>query len=130
MKNKLIQQHRNLLTKLNEWYQCMPFDALNEIHNEDIITTSSKENVSIEELLTDLRNEWFELQTEEKLAWMELLYDKYQSFVPKAYSSKDVLKLYSDDFARGTYWEDICEAVGANASIENLTIEFTDYNQD
>ena len=124
MKNNLTQQYESLSTQLNEWYQCMPFDALNEIHFEDIISTSSKENVSIDELLYDLRSEWHRLPFEEKIGWVETLYNKYQAFAPKGSFGKNVLSLYADEFNKISSWIDICEVVGANPLESSLDLEF------
>jgi hypothetical protein len=127
MKSSIHQSYEDLNTKLNEWYGCMPYGALSKIHQEDVLSLmSNRTDEEIEEIITDLRFEWFAMSTDEKIEAYEFLNEEYKMFVPQSPKKVNILNLYADDFRRDTYWEDICEVVGADASSDNISIQFTE----
>jgi hypothetical protein len=56
--------HENLFTELFEWYQCQPFFVLNKIHNLDLF---SEPEETIEQTLDELRDEWHEIELEDRV---------------------------------------------------------------
>jgi hypothetical protein len=39
------------------------------------------------------------------------------------------LILYADDFCKNTIWEQICVAIGADASFDKLTLTISDFEE-
>jgi hypothetical protein len=104
----------------------MPYEALNEIHHEDVYGNTigiSPENLI--EYLYELRGEWFEMSTDDKMECYVNLNEKYKSHFPLKSTNENVLSLYSDDFEKSHTWEDVCEIVGANPEYDNVSIKFT-----
>lgn len=138
MKKPIEQAYQALNIQLNEWYQCMPYEALSEIHQEDVYAnTLNRSEEFVNETLYELRSEWFEMPMETKMEWHMSLKDKYESFIPKVIDeaedvfnkSRGILSLYSDDFERSHMWEDICEIVGADAECDNISFRFIGFVQ-
>ena len=126
MKNLIHQTYSNLNTQLNEWYQCMPYEALSEIHHEDVYgNTLNRTSEDVTEILDELRVEWFEMSTDDKMECYVNLNEKYESYFPQKPTKENILSLYSDDFDRSHIWEDVCEIVGANPEYDNVSIKFT-----
>lgn len=73
----LYKKLNEINIKLDEWYGCLPFEALNKIHSIDLFITSEEE---IETELDELRMEWFLWPLEDKVNVYDELKEKYQSF--------------------------------------------------
>ena len=84
MKSTIMQSYSDLNTKLNEWYGCMPYGALSKIHQEDVLSLmSNRTDEEIDEILTELRFEWFEMPTDEKVQAFEAFGEEYKMFTPQ-----------------------------------------------
>ena len=60
-----------LLTQLNEWYMCQPFEILQKIFGIDYLFDLTEEE--LDEELDNLRDDWFNMPIDEKLSIYELL---------------------------------------------------------
>jgi len=67
----VIELRDLLLTELNEWYGRQPFEILQKIFGLDYLFDLSEEE--LDEELDVLRNDWYEMPIDEKLAIYELL---------------------------------------------------------
>jgi hypothetical protein len=76
---KLSQKLNETSIKLDEWYECLPFEALNEIHNLDI-GQFPKTDEELEETLDDLRMDWHFLPLEDKADFYDSLSEQYKSY--------------------------------------------------
>jgi len=127
MNNSIAQSYADLNTKLNEWYGCMPYGALSKIHQIDVLSLlSNRSDKEIEEILCELRFEWFDMPTDEKVQAYEFLYEEYKVFVPQVAEKVNVLNIYADDFLKSTYWHDICEVLEIDRASDNVSIRFTE----
>jgi hypothetical protein len=63
--------------KLNEWYGCLPFEALNKIHSVDLFSTSEDE---LEDELDELRMDWHFWSLEDKAEAYDTHNEEYKSF--------------------------------------------------
>lgn len=138
MKKSIKDQLIAIDVQLNEWYGCMPFEALSRIHFEDVVyesTAMSEEK--FQEYLDAMREEWNRCPINEKIEVYEELYEMFNDFMPKVVDeaedvfnkSRGILSLYSDDFERSHMWEDICEIVGADAECDNISFRFIGFVQ-
>lgn len=63
--------------KLDEWYGCLPFEALNKIHSIDLFITPEDD---IEKELDELRMDWHIWSIEDKANTYDKYNEQYQSF--------------------------------------------------
>lgn len=73
----LYEKLNEISTKLDEWYKCLPFEALNTIHSIDLFSMSENE---VQEVLDEYYVDWEYLPIGDKVAIYETLKEKYQSF--------------------------------------------------
>jgi len=76
---KLSQNLKEISIKLDEWYGCLPFEALSKIHNLDIVYFS-KTDEELEDALDELRMDWNFFLLEEKAYSYDSLSEQYKSF--------------------------------------------------
>lgn len=63
--------------KLDEWYGCLPFEALNKIHSIDLFLTAED---NLEKELDELRMDWHLWSIEDKADVYDSLNEQYKSF--------------------------------------------------
>lgn len=137
MKKSISEQLTAIDVQLNEWYGCMPFVALSQIHFEDVVHEATRmSEEKFQEYLDAMREEWNQCPINEKIEVYEELYEMFADFMPEEDESngefdevKGVLSLYSDDFEKSHTWEDVCEIVGADANYDNVSIKFIGVSQ-
>jgi hypothetical protein len=68
--------------KLDEWYGCLPFEALNKIHSIDLFISTEDD---IESELDELRADWHLWSIEDKADVYDSLSEQYKSFTNHIY---------------------------------------------
>lgn len=137
MKKSIKDQLIAIDVQLNEWYGCMPFEALSRIHFEDVgYESTAMSEEKFQEYLDAMREEWNICPINEKIEVYEELYEMFKDFMPAEDESnggfdevKGVLSLYADDFEKHHMWEDVCKIVGANPEFDNVSIKFIGVSQ-
>lgn len=134
MKNSIKNQARELEIKLNEWYGCMPYEALSQIHFEDVVRQAvTMKDDKFEEYLDSLRLEWNELPIGQKLDIYDEISEHFAMFMPEdgEFQEEEIvtkvnyLKLFEDDFAKRHIWDEVCDVLNVNSEQLEVTIYFT-----